>query len=378
MEMNRAVVAMQPSGIRRITAEARRIEGCISLTLGEPDFDTPAPVCERTRRALGEGYTHYPPNAGYEPLRAQIAAHKNARHGTDYTADEVIVTAGSTEAIASALLAILNPGDEVIVPVPAFGLYEQLIALAGGVYVPLHTEADGFQIAQERLDACLTPRTKAILITSPNNPTGCVLETASLERVARAAREHDLFVLLDAVYDRLVYRPDVPHLMDDRTLRDRLIVVQSFSKPYAMTGWRVGYGIADAPVARQMLKVHAALVVGVSAFSQRGCEGIFDVDIEPMRLRYLQRRDYVLGRLEKMGLETARPDGAFYVFPSIACFGMTSEAFALRLMREAKVAVVPSSCFGVEGFVRITYCYSDEELREGMDRLERFVESLER
>ena len=378
MEMNRAVVAMQPSGIRRITAEARRIEGCISLTLGEPDFDTPAPVCERTRRALGEGYTHYPPNAGYEPLRAQIAAHENARHGTDYTADAVIVTAGSTEAIASALLAILNPGDEVIVPVPAFGLYEQLIDLAGGVCVPLHTEADGFQIAQERLDACLTPRTKAILITSPNNPTGCVLEAASLERVARAAREHDLFVLLDAVYDRLVYRPDVPHLMDDRTLRDRLIVVQSFSKPYAMTGWRVGYGIADAPVARQMLKVHAALVVGVSAFSQRGCEGIFDVDIEPMRLRYLQRRDYVLGRLEKMGLETVRPDGAFYVFPSIARFGMTSEAFALRLMREAKVAVVPSSCFGVEGFVRITYCYSDEELREGMDRLERFVESLER
>lgn len=378
MEMNRAVVAMQPSGIRRITAEARHIEGCISLTLGEPDFDTPAPICERTQRALGEGYTHYPPNAGYASLRAQIAAYENARHGTDYGADEVIVTAGSTEAITSALLAILNPGDEVIVPVPAFGLYEQLIALAGGVCVPLHTEADGFQIAQERLDACLTPRTKAILVTSPNNPTGCVLEEASLERVARAAREHDLFVLLDAVYDRLVYRQDVPHLMDDRTLRDRLIVVQSFSKPYAMTGWRVGYGIADAPVARQMLKVHAALVVGVSAFSQRGCEGIFDVDIEPMRLRYLQRRDYVLGRLEKMGLETARPDGAFYVFPSIARFGMTSEAFALRLMREAKVAVVPSSCFGVEGFVRITYCYSDEELREGMDRLERFVKSLER
>lgn len=376
MEMNRAVMAMQPSGIRRITAEARRIPGCISLTLGEPDFDTPEPIRARTKRALDENYTHYPPNAGYAALRKQIAAYENGRHGTDYTEDEVIVTAGSTEAIACALIAILNPGDEVIVPVPAFGLYEQLIAIAGGVYVPLHTEEDGFQITEKRLDACLTERTKAIIVTTPNNPTGCVLEEPSLSLLSRAAKARGLFVLLDGVYDRLIYRESIPHLMDDTSLKDRLIALQSFSKPFAMTGWRVGYSLADAPVTAQMLKVHASLVVGVSAFSQRGCEGIFDTDIEPMRARYRERRDYVLSRLAAMGLETVRPDGAFYVFPSIARFQMPSEEFALRLMREAKVAVVPGSCFGVEGFVRITYCYSDGELQEGMDRLERFVRTL--
>ena len=376
MEMNRAVTGMKPSGIRRITAEAKRTPGCISLTLGEPDFDTPPEICARTKRALDEGFTHYPPNAGYETLRKQIAAYENGRHGTDYTADEVIVTCGSTEAIAGALIAILNPGDEVIVPVPAFGLYEQLIAIAGGVYVPLHTEEDGFQITAERLLPCLTPRTKAILVTTPNNPTGCVLNAPSLALLSGVARERDLFLLLDGVYDRLTYRDDIPHLMDDPTIKERLIALQSFSKPFAMTGWRVGYSVADAAVTRQMLKVHAALVVSAPAFVQRGCEGIFETDIEPMRCRYQERRDYVLGRLSRMGLEAVRPDGAFYVFPSIAPFGMTSEDFAMRLMREAGVAVVPGSCFGVEGFVRITYCYSDEELREGMDRLERFVRAL--
>ncbi len=376
MEMNRAVAGMKPSGIRRITAEARRTPGCISLTLGEPDFDTPPEISARTKRALDEGYTHYPPNAGYEALRKQIAAYENGRHGTDYTPSEVIVTCGSTEAIACALVAILNPGDEVIVPVPAFGLYEQLIAVAGGTYVPLHTERDGFQITQERLTPCLSARTKAILVTSPNNPTGCVLDASSLALLARLSKERDLFLLLDGVYDRLTYRDDIPHLMDDRTLKDRLIALQSFSKPFAMTGWRLGYSVADASVTQQMLKVHASLVVSAPAFIQRGCEGIFETDIEPMRLRYRERRDYVLDRLERMNLTAVRPDGAFYVFPSIAQFGMTSEAFAMRLMREALVAVVPGSCFGAEGFVRITYCYSDEELKEGMDRLERFVSKL--
>ena len=286
------------------------------------------------------------------------------------------MTCGSTEAIACALVAILNPGDEVIVPVPAFGLYEQLIAVAGGTYVPLHTERDGFQITRERLTPCLSARTKAILVTSPNNPTGCVLDASSLALLARLSKERDLFLLLDGVYDRLTYRDDIPHLMDDRTLKDRLIALQSFSKPYAMTGWRLGYSVADASVTQQMLKVHASLVVSAPAFVQRGCEGIFETDIEPMRLRYRERRDYVLDRLERMNLTAVRPDGAFYVFPSIAQFGMTSEAFAMRLMREALVAVVPGSCFGAEGFVRITYCYSDEELKEGMDRLERFVSKL--
>lgn len=373
--LNRRLTANPPSGIRRIGQQAREIPGCIALTIGEPDFDAPLPVRQGIAGAILAGETHYPPNAGYPELLSEIAAHLNGRFGTDYAESEVVATVGSTEALACALLAVLNPGDEVIVPTPCFGLYKPQIELAGGVCVPVDTMPDGFAITPERLGAHITPRTRAVVFASPNNPTGEVLSEASLAALADAALAHDLFLIADSVYDRLVYGP-MPSLMGRPALRDRLIYVSALSKTYAMTGVRVGYAAADAPVMAQMRKAHSFLVVSVPGCIQRGCEGVFALSPEPMRAEYARRRDYVYRRLVDMGLDVRLPGGAFYIYPSVARFGMSSEGFCERLMREGKLALIPAECFGSTGHVRISYCYAMEQLAEGMDRLEAFVRGL--
>lgn len=373
--MNHAVISMPQSGIRRVTEAARGIEGCISLALGEPSFDTPAAIRDATKRALDEGLTHYPPNAGLMALREHIAAHEGAHSGNAWMAENVLITSGSTEAIAAALFAVLEPGDEVIVPNPAFGLYAQQVILARGVCVPLHTAAHGFQIGEEALSALVTPRTKAILLNSPNNPTGVVYAPESIKAAVSACEKHNLFLIFDAVYDRLVYDGQMTY-PSAKALEGRLIHCGAFSKTYAMTGWRMGYCMAETSVLRQMTKVHAALTVGVSTFSQAGCTDIFSVPSEAMRDAYRANRDVVCARLAKMGVEAVRPEGAFYAFPSIAGYGMDDERFVDRLMREARVALVPGSCFGTPGFARLSYCCDTATLLEGLDRLEGFVRGL--
>lgn len=374
--LNRRLAANPPSGIRRIGQIAKTIPGCLALTIGEPDFDAPLSLREQIASAIAGGDTHYPPNAGYGEWLDEIAAHINARFGCDYTQEEVLCTVGSTQALASALFAVLNPGDEVIILTPCFGLYKPQIEMAGGVCVPMDVSQTGFAVTPDALARHLTPRTRAILFASPNNPNGEVLSRASLQVLKDAALAHDLFLIADSVYDRIVYDTDFPTLMGDPALRDRLIYVSGLSKSHAMTGVRVGYAATSAPVMAQMRKAHSFLVVSVPGCIQRGCIGAMAVDIAPMVHAYRARRDYVCDRLAQMGLDAHLPGGAFYIFPDVRCFGMTSEMFCERLMNEAKLALIPGECFSCPGYVRISYCYDLAQLKEGMNRLEAFIRTL--
>ena len=376
--LNSALAELQLSGIRRITAHAKQTPGCVLLTLGEPDGDTPDAVKSEVVASLAENDTHYPPNNGRDFLRAELSRHMKKR-GLDYGPDEIVVTCGATEALFAALTCVLNPGDEVVVPVPAFGLYESIVTLNRGSFVPLDTCADDFQIREDRLRDVITDRTKAFVLTSPSNPTGCLYDRESLDAVARAACACDAFVICDDVYASLVYDGSDAYCGFAACypdLRDRIIVCDSFSKPYAMTGWRLGWVAADAPLVQEIAKIHQYMVSSVPSFVQRAAARALSCDRAAVRDEYRARRDYVLRRLDAMGLHAVHPQGAFYVFPSIAHLGMTSEELCMRLIDEAGVALVPGSCFSAEGFVRLSYCCSMEAIEEGMDRLEGFVRAV--
>ena len=375
--MNAALLASRPSAIREFSRLAAQTPGCVRLTLGEPDFDTPAPISARVEEALAAGETHYIENNGAAALREKIAAFEREHSGLCYSPEEVIVTAGATEALFVALFGILNPGDEVIVPVPGFVLYERIVGLCRGVFVPLDTEKSGFQIRREDLLPLITPRTKAIVLNSPNNPTGCVLDEASLEAVRAAVSGREIFVICDDVYRQLVYEGECHSFAENQDLRAQIIAVQSFSKPYAMTGWRMGYLLADRPVRDRLALAHQFMVTSTPAPFQRACLAALDWDPRAMVAEYKARRDNVLARLANMGLEAPRPRGAFYVFPSIVRFGLDSTQFCVRLLREAALAVTPGAAFGADGRVRVSYCCRMESLEEGLNRLERFIHALE-
>lgn len=375
--LNPRLVASPRSAIREFARLAAETPGCISLTLGEPDFPTPPPVCAAAKESLDRGETHYIPNNGSPALCRAIAAFEAEAHGLTYGPDEVIVTVGATEGLFTALTGILEPGDEVIVPTPAFVLYQCIVGLAGGGFVPVDTAKSGFQLSVAQLRAAVTAKTKAIVLNSPNNPTGCVLNEASLAAVAQIAREFDLFVICDEVYRQLSYAPEIPQFSTSYPdLKDRTIVVQSFSKPYAMTGWRVGYLLADGPVKRQLEKLHQYDVVSTVSFLQEACITALRQDPTPMVEVYRRRRDFALSRLSEIGLPVVRPEGAFYIFPDVTAFGLSSADFCRRMIQEAKVAAVPGFCFGAEGHIRLSYCCDDAVLAEGLARLGRFVDQL--
>ena len=373
--LNRNLLALHPSGIRRFTALARSTPDCAMLTIGEPDFDTPAPIRAACKAALDAGKTHYPPNVGEPALRAAICDFEAAHSGLDYTPDEVIVTSGATEALYTAITGVLNPGDEVIIPLPAFGLYESIVTMAGGRCVFLDTAKDGFQITPQAIAAAMSPRTKLIILNSPNNPTGVVYTQASLQAVHDAAAGKPVFVLCDDVYARLVYAP-CPQFARYRDLRSQILVVQSFSKPYAMTGWRVGYLMGDLPVIRQLALLHAATVVSVTSFGQDACLQALKTDVSAMVDTYRARRDVICARIAGMGLSAVQPEGAFYIFPSIGATGLDAETFCTRLITEGKAAGVPGTCFGTDGYVRFSFCYALPEITRAMDRLEAFLDRL--
>lgn len=373
---NGDLALLATSGIRRFNALAAEVEGCVRLTLGEPEFATPEPVCEAVARSLAKGQTHYPPNNGRPELLQALSAYMG-RFGLSYGADEVIVTCGATEALSAALMALLDPGDEVVVPLPAFGLYETIVRAAHGRVVGLDTSGAGFQIREKDLRAVVGPRTHAIVITSPNNPTGCVLDAESLDAVARVAAERGLVVVCDDVYNRLCYEEGYERFaVRHPELRGQTVVVDSFSKPWAMTGWRLGW-LASAPALKEQIqKMHQYLVSSVPAFLQEAAVVALGFDVELMRQTYRRRRDCVLRRLGEMGLPVQRPSGAFYAFPDVSGIGMGSEELCERLIREAGVACVPGTCFGTEGFLRLSYCVSDAELELGLDRMEAFLAGL--
>ena len=364
--LNRNLTALQRSPIRVYTALAKTTPDCVNLTIGEPDFDTPGSIKEAAIAALSENQTHYAPNQGTAALRHAIARREQVRP------EQVLVTVGATQALFTALVGILNPGDEVIVPTPGFTLYESIITIAGARMIPLDISGTDFQIDADALNACITPKTKAIVLNSPNNPTGVILKEASLAAVKQAVLGRDIFVICDNVYQGLSYGP-CPDLSRDKELREQMILCQSFSKPWAMTGWRIGYLVCPDYVMDRLLLLSSATVTAIPTFIQDAAVTALDTSADAMRETYRRRRDYVCHRLDEMGLSYPQPEGAFYVFVDIRRFGMTSDEFCTRMIREAKVAAVPGSCFGTEGYIRISYCYSDGELEEGLNRLEKFI-----
>lgn len=372
--LNSNLSTLQRSPIRTYTNLARQTPDCAMLTIGEPELDTPGEIRDAAIAALLEGRTHYSTNQGEATLRRAIADYETCR-GNVTRPEQVLVTVGATQALFTALLGILNPGDEIILPTPCFNLYANIAAIAGARVVTLDTSKSDFQIGKAALNQLITPKTKAILINSPCNPTGTVFTPESLAAVKEAILGKPIFLIWDGVYSRLSFVP-CPDLTLDEDLKEQTILCQSFSKPWAMTGWRLGYLCCPDYVMERLLLLSAYTITAVPTFLQDGALAALQVDPAPMVEIYCQRRDHVCGRLEKMGLDFPRPEGAFYVFPDIRKFGLSSEEFCTRMIREGKVAAVPGSCFGTEGYIRLSYCYSMKELETGLDRLEEFIGTL--
>ena len=376
MPRNHHLDPLERSGIRVFTNLARQTPGCRMLTIGEPDQPTPEIIKQAAWKALAENETHYAPNQGTLSLRSAIAAFET-RRGRRTAPEEVLVTVGATQALYTALTGILNPGDQVIIPTPAFSLYATIVTAAGAEPVFLDVSKTDFQITEAGLAACLTGKTRAIVLNSPCNPTGVIFNAESLETVAKAVMERDIYLVCDNVYDQLVYAP-CADLTTREDLREKIILCQSFSKPYAMTGWRVGYLVCGEGLLERLLLLSAAEIAAVPTFVQAAAEAALAVDVSPMRQLYEKRKSYVCRRLDDMGLRYPKPEGAFYVFPDISRFRIPSWQFCERMIREAGLAAVPGVCFGAEGYLRLSYCYSDRELAEGLDRLEAFLKTLQK
>lgn len=372
--LNSNLSTLKRSQIRVYTNLAREVEDCVMLTIGEPDFDTPEAIKQAAMAAISANQTHYAPNQGTLALRQAVAEFETAR-GNVTNPDQVLITIGACHALFTALFGILNPGEEVIVPTPGFGLYETIATISGAKTVPLDISKTGFQVTRESLDALITEKTKAIIVNSPCNPTGAVFSAESMQNIKDAVLGKPIFIISDNVYNQLSY-VDCPDLSLDPELKDQLILCQSFSKPYAMTGWRVGYLICPEYVMDRLLLLSAAEITAVPTFLQEACVTALQEDTTPMREIYRKRRDFVCGRLKKMNLTFPEPEGAFYVFVDIRKFGISSGEFCTRMIREAKVAAVPGACFGAEGYVRLSYCTSEDQLAKGMDRMEQFLQTL--
>lgn len=376
LKLNEAVLGVELSGIRRFTGLVQNTPGALALTIGEPDLNTPENVKAAAKAALDANDTHYPPGNGCAYLLEELSRFAQRERGLHYAPEEIIVTVGASEALYISFSTILNPGDEVIIPTPAFGFYEEGVRLCRGVPVRLPTEDSGFQIDAARLKAAITPKTKAVILNSPNNPTGCVYTQKTLDAVHEVLRELPIFVICDDVYRSLCYTPDCHSFAEYTDMRDRIIVIESFSKPYAMTGWRLGWCMADAPIRDRMQIFHQYSVVSVPSFVQPACVTALQSDTDQVRELFCRRRDYVYQRLTAMGLNVEKPEGAFYVFLDVRKYGMDSLTFCEKLLREGLLGLVPGVYFGTEGYARLSYCYADETLKEGLDRLEHFLATL--
>ena len=374
--LNEAVTKVELSGIRQFTYLVRDTPGACALTIGEPDQNTPDVIKEAAKAALDANETHYPPGNGYPYLLDAISKYEAEQHDLHYAPTEIIVTVGATEALFASLSTILNPGDEVIIPTPAFGLYESLVQLRLGVPVNLPTEDNHYQISPEALEAAITEKTKAIILTSPNNPTGCIYTKETLDAIHEVLKDKPIFVLCDDVYRSLVYSGEYHSFSEYQDMRDRIIVINSFSKPYAMTGWRLGWCMADAWLMEQIQVFHQYSVTSVPSFVQKACVTALNTDVTEIAEVYRKRRDYVYKRLIDMGLEVQEPEGAFYMFINIKKYGMDSDTFCKKMLKEGLVGLIPGIHFSTEGYMRLSYCYSDEDLKEGLDRIEKFLKTL--
>ena len=380
--INPTLRGLRPSGIRKFFDIANEMEDVITLSIGEPDFSTPWHIRQEGIRSLEKGKTWYTANAGLLRLREAIAGYTMRHIGVAYEPKtEVLVTVGGSEAIDLCLRALVCPGDEVLIPQPSFVCYAPRTVMAGGTAVPIVTKAeDGFRLTAEALRAALTPKTKLLILPYPNNPTGGVMRKEHLEAIAAVLRDTDVMVLSDEIYGGLTYG-FAPHVSIASLpgMRERTVLVDGFSKSFAMTGWRLGYACAPAPVMKPMVKLHQfALMCAPTTAQYAAVEAMEngDEDVERMRADYDVRRRFIVDELNKMGLTCFEPEGAFYVFPSVKKTGMDSDTFCESLLREKRVAVVPGTAFGDcgEGYVRISYCYSLKHITEAMRRMRAFVE----
>ena len=377
------IVAIPPSGIRKFFDIVSEMPDAISLGVGEPDFDTPWHIRDEGIYSLEKGRTFYTSNAGLKELREEIVRYLERRiHVSYHPSDEVLITVGGSEGIDMAFRAMLNPGDEVLIPQPSYVSYEPCAILADGVPVIIELkEENEFRLTKQELLDAITDKTKILVLPFPNNPTGAIMEKKDLEEIAEVVVEKDLYVLSDEIYSELSYKGDHVSIASLPGMRERTILINGFSKAYAMTGWRLGYACGPAEIIAQMTKIHQYAIMCAPTTSQYAAVEALrngDADVAMMRESYDQRRRFLMNAFKEMGLSCFEPYGAFYTFPSIKEFGMSSDEFATRFLEEEKVAAVPGTAFGAcgEGFLRISYAYSLDQLREALSRLNRFVTRL--
>ena len=377
------VVEIEPSGIRKFFDVVNEMKDAISLGVGEPDFDTPWRIREEGIYSLEKGRTFYTSNSGLKELKEEICNYIQRKTSVVYDPkSEVVVTVGGSEGIDIAMRAMLDPGDEVLIPQPSYVSYLPCAVLAGGVpvVIPLQNKNE-FKLTREELEAAITPRTKILVLPFPNNPTGSIMTREDLEPIAEVVKEHDLFVISDEIYSELSYQGEHVSIAEFPGRRERTIMINGFSKGFAMTGWRLGYACGPAEIIEQMIKIHQFAIMCAPTNSQYAAiEGLRNCqpEVDEMREAYNQRRRFLMHEFRRIGLKCFEPYGAFYVFPDVSEFGMTSEEFATRFLEEERVAVVPGTAFGAsgEGFIRISYAYSLEDLKVALGRLERFIERL--
>lgn len=373
------VKAIKPSGIRKFFDLASSTPGVVSLGVGEPDFDTPWHISDEGISSIEEGKTFYTSNSGLLELREAIGRFLKRKYNLSYGTNEILVTVGGSEAIDLACRSMIEPGDEAIICYPSYVSYEPCVSLAGGKVVPLELkEENGFKIVADELEKLITPKTKLLIINYPNNPTGGEMDEKSLQKLAEVCVRHDLFVVSDEIYSELVYVGKHISIAEMPGMKERTLVINGFSKSYSMTGWRLGYAAGPKEIIAAMTKIHQFTIMCPTTASQyAGIEALDhgDDDIVRMRDEYAKRRLYILHKLSDMGLTCYEPQGAFYVFPSIKKFGMTSEEFCTRLVKEAKVAIIPGTAFGPcgEGFVRISYAYSVRDIGRALEKIEKFI-----
>lgn len=381
--LSKTVEDIKPSGIRKFFDLVSEMKDAISLGVGEPDFDTPWHIRDEGIYALEKGKTFYTSNAGLKDLRIEINNYLNRTQNITYNpANEIIVTVGGSEAIDIGLRAIVNPGDEVIIPQPSYVSYEPCAILAGAKPVIINLKSENeFRLTAQELKNAITDKTKVVILPYPNNPTGAIMTKKDLEAISKVIIENDILVMSDEIYSELTYNGRHVSIASIEGMKERTILINGFSKSYAMTGWRLGYACGPEPIIKQMTKIHQFAIMCAPTTSQYAATEALrngDNDVALMRRSYNQRRRFLLKRFEQMGLECFEPYGAFYVFPCIKEFGMTSEEFASKLLEQEKVAAVPGTAFGAsgEGFLRISYAYSMDNLKIAIDRLENFINKL--
>lgn len=383
--LSQTIVSIQPSGIRKFFDIVSEMKDAITLGVGEPDFDTPWHIRDEGIYSLEKGKTFYTSNAGLKELKVEIDRYLTRRCGISYDYNnEILVTVGGSEAIDIAMRAMLDPGDEVLIPQPSYVSYEPCCILANGTPVIIELKAENqFRLTAAELEAAITPKTKLLVLPFPNNPTGAIMEKADLEAIAEVIEKYDLYVISDEIYSELTYTEETSHVSIASLpgMRERTVLINGFSKAYAMTGWRLGYACGPKLIIEQMTKIHQFAIMCAPTTSQYAAVEALkngDEDVAKMREEYNGRRRYLMHRFKEMGLECFEPFGAFYVFPCIKEFGMTSDEFATALLNAQKVAVVPGTAFGTcgEGFIRISYAYSLDVLKKAMDRIETFITQL--